>query len=427
MAEGAGNGANGGNNFVAMADDRERTITEYAFEQMLHGLNPSIVRPEIQAPQFEFKPVMFEMLKIIGHFSGMSTEEPHLHLRLFMEVSDSFKLPGVTEEALRLKLFPYSLRDKARAWLYYLPPYSITTWNDLVEKFLEKYFPFMKYAELRNDVMHFQQLEGESLYEAWERFKKLLVKCPPHGLSHSCQTATFYYGLNWQTQSLVDAAGNGDIMTKTYNEAYKILERMPNNNYEWPAERAATTRIVEGVHELDAITALTAQVSSLTSVLKSMNLADGVKAQQNGVASCTFCGGENLFDSCPSNPQSACYVGNFNRGTNQHANTYNPNWRQHPEFSWNAQGQNAGPSSVPTQPQYPPGFPQQDKPEPVEPSSSIESLLKEYMSIIQNQSAMIQSLVASLRNLEIQMDQLASDLSNQPQGSLPSETEITYI
>ncbi|KAA3487137.1 protein FAR1-RELATED SEQUENCE 5-like [Gossypium australe] len=46
-------------------------------------------------------------------FSGMPTGDPHLHLRLFMEVSGSFKLAGMTEDALRLKLFPYLLRDKA--------------------------------------------------------------------------------------------------------------------------------------------------------------------------------------------------------------------------------------------------------------------------------------------------------------------------
>ena len=72
-----------------------------------------------------------------------------------MEVSDSFKLPGVTEEALRLKLFPYSLRDKARAWLNTLPPDSVTTWNDLAKIFLMKYFPSIKNAKLRNDITGF--------------------------------------------------------------------------------------------------------------------------------------------------------------------------------------------------------------------------------------------------------------------------------
>lgn len=63
----------------------------------LHWLNPSIVRPEIQVPQLELKPVMVQMLQTVGQFSGMPTEDPHLYLRQFMEVSDIFKLLGLEE------------------------------------------------------------------------------------------------------------------------------------------------------------------------------------------------------------------------------------------------------------------------------------------------------------------------------------------
>ena len=88
-----------------LMDDRDRAIREYAVP-ILHGLNPGNIRPKIQASQFELKPVMFQMLQTVGQFNGMATEDPHMHLRLFMEVCDSFKLPGVSDEALRLKLFP---------------------------------------------------------------------------------------------------------------------------------------------------------------------------------------------------------------------------------------------------------------------------------------------------------------------------------
>ncbi|XP_024020121.1 uncharacterized protein LOC112091245 [Morus notabilis] len=407
-----------------MADVRDKAIREYAIP-ILHRLNLGIIRLEIQAPQFELKSVIFQMLQTVGQFSGMATEDPHLHLRLFMEVCDTFKLPGVTEEALRLKLFPYPLRDKARVWLNYLPPDSVATWNDLAEKFVMKYFPPTKNAKLRNDITGFQQHEGESLYEAWERFKELLRKCPHHEIPHWIQMETFYNGLNGQTRTIVDASANGVILAKTYNEAYEILERMANNNYQWPAERAAAARRVAGIHEVDAVTALTAQVSSLASILKSMN--HEVNSPQFIAVSCTYCGEGHLFDSCPSNPESACYMGNFNRNNNPYSNTYNPGWRQHPNFSWNSQGQNATSSSIANHPQHPPGFPQQPRHQPAEQHSSIEHLLKEYMAkndaITQNQSALIQNQVASLRNLENQMRQLANALNSHPTGALPSNTE----
>ena len=55
-----------------------------------------------------------------------------------------------------------------------LPLDLITTWEELAQKFLAKYFPPAKTAKLRNDITTFVQLEGESLYEAWERYKDLL-------------------------------------------------------------------------------------------------------------------------------------------------------------------------------------------------------------------------------------------------------------
>lgn len=74
---------------------------------------------------------MSQMLQIVGQFSGLPTEDPRLHLRLFLEVCDLFRQQGVFEDALRLKLFPYSLRDHDRAWLNALPLGTMASWNDI--------------------------------------------------------------------------------------------------------------------------------------------------------------------------------------------------------------------------------------------------------------------------------------------------------
>ena len=94
-----GNGANLAQNPILIADDRDRALRQYVVP-VFNDLNPGIRRPKIEARQFKLKPVMFQMLQTVGQFSGMPTEDPHLHLRLFMEVSDSFKLAGVPEDAL---------------------------------------------------------------------------------------------------------------------------------------------------------------------------------------------------------------------------------------------------------------------------------------------------------------------------------------
>jgi len=79
-------------------------------------------------------------------------------------------------------MFPFSLRDKARAWLHLMPLGSITIWDELTKAFLAKFFPPSNMASLRNQISSFTQKEDETLYEAWERFKDLLTLCPHHGL-----------------------------------------------------------------------------------------------------------------------------------------------------------------------------------------------------------------------------------------------------
>jgi len=105
-------------------------------------------------------------------------EDPNLHLLVFLEVCDTLKINGVSTDAIRLRLFPFSLRDKARAWFHSLPLGSITTWDELTKVFLAKFFPPSKTASLRNQITSFTQREDETLYEAWEWFKELLRLCP---------------------------------------------------------------------------------------------------------------------------------------------------------------------------------------------------------------------------------------------------------
>nr|GEY06768.1 paired amphipathic helix protein Sin3-like 2 isoform X3 [Tanacetum cinerariifolium] len=88
---------------------------------------------------------------------------------------DSLDLDGENRERMRLGLFQFSLRDQASNWLECLPARSITTWEDLTTRFLAQFFPPGRTEKLRNDILMFQQHHGESLSEAWTRFKDLLM------------------------------------------------------------------------------------------------------------------------------------------------------------------------------------------------------------------------------------------------------------
>ena len=115
----------------------------------------SIVRPAIAANNFELKPSLVQIIQQ-NQFSGNPTEDPNLHLATFVRFAETLKVNGVDPEAIRLRLFPFSLRDRASAWLNSLPSNSITTWNELKKAFLARYFPPSKTAQLRNLITCFR-------------------------------------------------------------------------------------------------------------------------------------------------------------------------------------------------------------------------------------------------------------------------------
>ncbi|KAJ9543787.1 hypothetical protein OSB04_023494 [Centaurea solstitialis] len=124
---------------VHIADDKDRKIRDYATpgaDQFASG----IPRPDANN-RFELKPVMFQMLQTMGQFGESTVEDPHAHLKSFLEVADSFHIPGVAEDVVRLRLFPFTLRDRAKAWINSFRPNSLISCKVLAEKFLQKYFP----------------------------------------------------------------------------------------------------------------------------------------------------------------------------------------------------------------------------------------------------------------------------------------------
>ncbi|GJY33370.1 pyruvate dehydrogenase (acetyl-transferring) kinase, mitochondrial [Tanacetum coccineum] len=88
-----------------------------------------------------------------------------------------------------LRAFPMSLTGAASYWLRNRPSGSITTWEDLKTKFLSKYYPPARTAKKMEDINNFQQEPDKNLYQAWERFKELLMKCPQHYLTKMQETA----------------------------------------------------------------------------------------------------------------------------------------------------------------------------------------------------------------------------------------------
>ncbi|GJU76198.1 reverse transcriptase domain-containing protein [Tanacetum coccineum] len=116
------------------------------------------------------------------------------------------KFPNVPSTSVKLMIFPFSLEGAARMWLEKEPPRSILTWDDLVLKFINKFFPPSKTTNLRNEITRFQQRFDETFYEAWDRFNDLLRACPHHGFSELHQLDTFYNALKRQYKISLNSA-----------------------------------------------------------------------------------------------------------------------------------------------------------------------------------------------------------------------------
>ena len=97
-------------------------------------------------------------------------------------MANTVKLNGVRPEVIKLQLFPFSLRDMAATWFKSLPVGSVKNWEELVEAYMSRFFPPALTSERKGEIIVFKQGEDESLYNAWERCKRLLKRCLMHGI-----------------------------------------------------------------------------------------------------------------------------------------------------------------------------------------------------------------------------------------------------
>nr|GEX35463.1 reverse transcriptase domain-containing protein [Tanacetum cinerariifolium] len=112
----------------------------------------------------------------------------------------------------------------ARRWLEKEPTCSITTWEDLLLKFINEFFPPSRTTNLHNEISNFQQRFDESFHEAWDRYKDLLRACPYHGFTELHQLDTFYNALNPADQDSLNAAAGGNLLEKSTQDVLTIIK-----------------------------------------------------------------------------------------------------------------------------------------------------------------------------------------------------------
>ncbi|KAG7572499.1 Retrotransposon gag domain [Arabidopsis suecica] len=194
-----------------------------------HQQRQGIVPPPVQNNNFEIKSGLISMIQG-NKFHGLPMEDPLDHLDNFDRLCSLTKINGVSEDGFKLRLFPFSLGDKAHQWEKTLPPDSITSWDDCKTAFLTKFFSNSRTARLRNEISSFTQKQSESFCEAWERFKGYTTQCPHHGFKKASLLSTLYRGALPKFRMVLDTASNGNFLNKDVEEGWELVENLAQSD-----------------------------------------------------------------------------------------------------------------------------------------------------------------------------------------------------
>ena len=159
---------------------------------------------------FTIQPQFTQMVKSDA-FGGSANECPLEHLDKFYENCEALSTNQVSQEYIRMHLFCASLRDRAKKWLKYLPPSSLTIREEVRMTFLRKFYSAAKTKEMRRKISNFDQERDETIAEAWERFNSLTDACPHHGYGKNMWLQIFCDGLDSSSRKDLEAAAGGKL------------------------------------------------------------------------------------------------------------------------------------------------------------------------------------------------------------------------
>ncbi|RVW82196.1 hypothetical protein CK203_050736 [Vitis vinifera] len=180
--------------------------------------------PRMSAPSCIVPPTVQLVIRphivpLLPTFHGMENENPYSHIKEFEEVCNTFQEGGASIDLMRLKLFPFTLKDKAKIWLNSPRPRSTQTWIDLQAEFLKKFFPTHRTNGLKMQISNFLAKENEKFYECWERYMEAINACPHHGFDTWLLVSYFYNGMSSSMKQLLETMCGGDFMSKNPEEA----------------------------------------------------------------------------------------------------------------------------------------------------------------------------------------------------------------
>ncbi|GKB96594.1 hypothetical protein Tco_0982731 [Tanacetum coccineum] len=210
-----------------MEDDVD--ISALTMEQYIalipNDIKPGIVNPKIgDDVEFEINTNFMRELRC-KLFTGTDDEDTYEHVRTVLEIVDLFHFPGVTHDAIMLRVYPITLKGRAFRWKNRLPKLEV--------------------------IRNFKQERDETLYHAWERYNDLFYQCPLHYLNYQQTVHIFYTGLDISTRRILESNMFIPLMTPT--QALESIQVMADHSHDWYDEITTREIINDVLDNVDAI------------------------------------------------------------------------------------------------------------------------------------------------------------------------------
>ena len=316
---------------------------------------PRVSAPSCIIPPADDVVVRPYLVPLLPTFHEMVNENPYMHIWEFEKVCTTFKEGVLDMDLLKQNEFPLTLKDKAKIWLNSMRPRTIRNWAELPAEFLKKFFNATKTNSLKRQIYTYSSYDNEKFYQCRERFMETFSAYPHHGFDTWMLMNHFYDGMSPAMKQLLETMCEGDFLIKHPDEAMEFLNYVAETSKSWdePNPREAermrpSTHQRGGIYALSEDTEMKEKLTTLTRRLEELEMRNQyeVQAVNEFPAShpaCFICkSSSHPREHCPLVPSArdlmqehAHVLGQNKPPTNgPYGNTYNPNWRNHPNLSW---------------------------------------------------------------------------------------------
>ncbi|GJW29709.1 hypothetical protein Tco_0046584 [Tanacetum coccineum] len=291
----------------------------------------------------------------------------------------------------------------------------------------------------------FQQHHGESLSEAWTRFKDLLQKVPHHGIDLWLQVQIFYDHINPVTRRTIDQSAGGKLRDLNAEESWALLEDLAlydNESWNDPRDFAKPVKAIALPQDVPSTSdRRLIELENQVQRLMEAHLALTQPTQVNKITtSCEICSGPHDTQYCMEDPEQAFveYASSrtdeaggkwytFKPEQNNLGDTYNPSWRSHPNLRWrqpqNSQNNFSNPPNRFQSNGSNPNRSFNNNPRSFNNQSNLEGLVSNFMA---SQDARLSKFEADFKQQQSEMtnkiDTVLKAITDRIAGALPSDT-----